>query len=222
MRSTATSHTSIASLMHSQLVGRLDPAGILGGLLGVEQRDAGVTEALGQPRFASIDGESPVRTGVLRRQGDDLACPAVAHLGHPRSGHEVERRRRRADLVDRLQLGHDWPGGGELEQDDRTFDRNERVPAGRMHRPHRHVPGTRRVADVDRIAQQRRPVVPSSELRPEPGEPVTPHRVVVDLAVAGGDIDGERRGGDPAHVDHTMVRPTHEEEPCPTPSLAAM
>ena len=95
MRSTATSHTSIASLMHCNSSAVLIRRASSAGSWASNSVDARVAEALGEPRLASVDGEAAVRTGVLQRQGDDLARPPVAHLGHPRPGHEVERRRRR-------------------------------------------------------------------------------------------------------------------------------
>lgn len=74
-----------------QLFWRLDHPGELGRFLRVEQRDVGRFESPGQPGLATVDGEAAIGPSMGDGQGDDLARPALAHLGRSRPGEEVER-----------------------------------------------------------------------------------------------------------------------------------
>src|SRR5262249_48146101 len=79
-----------------------------------------------------------------------------------------------------------------LEQDDGSVRRHEGIAARGMHGPYGHVPRSRRVADVDRIGQERAGIVAFGQLMPQPRESLLAHARLIDLRYAGCDIEPER------------------------------
>jgi len=104
------------------------------------------------------------------------------------AGGEVEPRGADAHLVDQRQRAAEMLGARELPQDDRPVGADHRVARRVLQRPDLHVGAVGRVADVDRVEEQRRRDVARLELGPEAAEPVGAHRRDVDVRGGSGGV----------------------------------
>ena len=99
---------------------------------------------------------------------------------------EIHPRHRRPHLVDDAGMVRQVLAGEIVEQHDRPFGRDEAV-AGRVVRdPELHVGGIGRVADVDRVVEQRAGIVAALQFGADALQPVFSHR----RQVGGGDAGG--------------------------------
>src|ERR1700736_3030873 len=110
-------------------------------------------------RLTAVSRETLIRTSILAHQRDDFLRPQRGFLRSSRTRQKMKPRSAGTKLFDRVDLLGQVPGRLELEHDHRTVNRYEEVAARRVHGPDGHIPGTRGIADIDRIRQERRCVL---------------------------------------------------------------
>ena len=191
MRSTPTSHTSIDSCMAMISSGDLIMRASSSGSCASNSWMPASVRCLaphGSQRSTASRWSAPpycrMRSMMSRDHSSAFSC-----VRGP--GQEVEPRHGLAHLVDRVEVGLLVHAGSVLEQHDRAVDGHEHVATRSMQRPHVEGVGVGGVADVDRVAQQRRAVVVGDQLGAYPSQPVEAQLAPIDRVEACRHVDGQ-------------------------------
>ena len=150
-------------------------------LLAFEHFDALGAHEIEAQRIEAVERDAAIAAAMIVDHGGDGPGERLRLLLLPHARRHVVPADERTAFADGLDAFRQVLAAAELEQDRLALRRDEAVARRDVRRPHRHVAGARRVADVERIAEEAAGVVVLPELGLDARQPIGAHPFHVGL-----------------------------------------